>query len=390
MWRISVYVFLTFFLAGGLLAQNEDSPFEFQGYLSNMQSVMFEEPDEDWIMDNLFHNRLNFFWYGGEHFTGSIQLRNRLMYGETLQMIPGYVEALGQDIGWVDLSFNLLSGKSYVLNSAFDRVWLQYSTGAFVATAGRQRINWGQTFVWNVNDIFNAYSYFDFDYEERPGSDALRLQFYPNFTSSIELAAKIDSSNTLTAAARYYFNVLSYDIQILACLLQEDDFVGGLGWSGNIGGAGFRGEASYFHPVKNPRDTSGMFMFSAGIDYVFPNSLMLQGEYLYSSNPFSSAFGFLDYYSGPLTVKQLAFTDHTIFVSGSYPVTPLFTASLAGMYFPELKGFFIGPSLSYNVINNVDLGFFLQYFNAESTNPLNGSVFRQEISMVFLRLKWNF
>ena len=29
---------------------------------------MFEDPTGDWIMDNLFHNRLNFFWYGGEHF----------------------------------------------------------------------------------------------------------------------------------------------------------------------------------------------------------------------------------------------------------------------------------------------------------------------------------
>ena len=43
------------------------------------------------------------------------------------------------------------------------------STEGFIATAGRQRINWGQTFVWNVNDVFNAYSYFDFDYKERPG-----------------------------------------------------------------------------------------------------------------------------------------------------------------------------------------------------------------------------
>ncbi|MFC2111884.1 hypothetical protein ACFLTA_01310 [Bacteroidota bacterium] len=390
MRRIFIYVIVFLFFCGGLSAQDEGSSFELQGYLTNMQSVMFDNPREDWIIDNLFHNRLNFFYYGGEHFTGSVQLRNRLMFGETNKLIPGYADAVAKDIGWMDLSFNLLSGNSYLLNSTIDRVWMQYSTDGFVATAGRQRINWGQTFVWNVNDIFNAYSYFDFDYEERPGSDAIRLQFYPNYTSTIELAAKIDSSNNLTAAALYRFNVFSYDIQLLAGVLQEEDWVGGLGWSGNLGGAAFRGEGSYFFPVKNFSDTTGMFMFSAGFDYIFPNTLMLQAEYLYSSKPFNSALGFIDFYSGPLTVKQLAFTEHTIFASASYQITPLFTASLAGMYFPEMKGYFIGPSLTYNVLNNVDLSFFAQYFNAENKNPLNGTVSRQQISFLFLRLKWSF
>ena len=389
--RSSLYVILLLILCPLLSAQETESPFELQGYLTNMQSVMFEKPQEDWIMDNLFHNRLNFFWYGGEHFSGTIQMRNRLMFGGTLDSIPGYTDALDKDIGWMDLSVNLLSGNSYVLNTVIDRIWLQYSTGGFVATLGRQRINWGQTFVWNVNDIFNAYSYFDFDYEERPGSDALRFQFYPNYTSTIELAAKLDSTNKLTAAALYRFNVFSSDIQMLAGLLQEEDYVGGLGWSGNIGGAGFRGEASYFRPVENFRDTSGIFMFSAGIEYIFPNTLMLQGEYLYSSNPFNSALDILGSHNmGSVTVKQLAFTGHTIFTAGSYQITPLFTAGLGAMYFPELKGYFFGPNLSYNVINNVDLGFYLQYFNAEIKDSQNGSISRQQVSMLYLRFKWNF
>ncbi len=370
--------------------QEKSSSFAFKGYLSNMQSAMFADPSEDWIIDNLFHNRLNLFWYGGEHFNASLQFRNRLMYGETLQLIPGYIDNIGKTDGILDLSWNLLSGNSYVLNSTIDRIWFQYTTGGFSATIGRQRINWGQTFVWNVNDIFNAYSYFDFDYEERPGADAVRLQFYPNYTSTIELAAKIDSAGNVTAAAMYRFNVLSYDIQFLAGMLSEEDFLGGIGWSGNIGGAGFRGEASYFHPKHNFSDTTGMFMGSVGLDYIFPNTLMLQGEYLYSSNPFTSGYGFIDYYSGPLTVKQLAFTEHTVFASGSYQITPLFYASLAGMYFPKLKGYFIGPNLSYNILSNIDLSFFLQYFDSEVENPINGDKSRQHITLWFLRLKWNF
>ena len=35
--------------------------------------------------------------------------------------------------------------------------------------------------VWNPNDLFNAFSFVDFDYEERPGSDALRIQKYTGY-----------------------------------------------------------------------------------------------------------------------------------------------------------------------------------------------------------------
>ena len=69
--------------------------------------------------------------------------------------------------------------------------------GNFRQGSDRQRINWGQTLVWNPNDIFNAYSYFDFDYIERPGSDAIRLQYYPDYSSAIEMAVKADYENKI-------------------------------------------------------------------------------------------------------------------------------------------------------------------------------------------------
>ncbi len=99
--------------------------------------------------------------------------------------------------GWIDMSWNIVDENSFFLNTTIDRLWLDLNFNKFQARIGRQRINWGQTFVWNPNDIFNAYSFFDFDYTERPGSDAIRLQYYPSFSSAIELAAKIDSEKML-------------------------------------------------------------------------------------------------------------------------------------------------------------------------------------------------
>lgn len=107
-------------------------------------------------------------------------------------------------------------GKSYVLNIAIDRLWLDFTHKNFQATLGRQRINWSQTFVWNPNDLFNTYSYFDFDYEEKPGSDAVRLQYFTSASSKAELLVKAGKDKKVTAAALYRFNKWKYDFQGLA------------------------------------------------------------------------------------------------------------------------------------------------------------------------------
>ena len=367
-----------------IFAQDDQDKIELNGYLTAMQTVIFEEVDEDWTSENLFHNRLNLYLYPFNNFTASLQLRNRFIYGEMVESGSAYTNALEKDNGWLDLSVNIFSGNSCVLNSAIDRLWIQYTAGNFVGTAGRQRINWGQTLVWNPNDLFNVYSYFDVDYPERPGSDAVRLQYYPGYASTIELAAKIDSSDKITAAGLLRFNALGYDLQFLGGVLSEEDVVAGFGWSGNIWNISFRGEFSYLHDIENFKDTTGVIIASAGLDYSFSNSLMLQFEFLYANRSNMPAGGFLGYYATPMNVKSLAFTEYSLFASASYPITPLFQGSLAAMYFPDLKGAFIGPNLSYNMLENLDLSFFFQYFSAELENQ------RQNIGLAFLRLKWNF
>ena len=55
---------------------------------------------------------------------------------------------------------------------------------------GRQRINWGTTTIWNPNDIFNAYNFLDFDYEERPGMDGGKFQYI--FNNSVQYGISLD------------------------------------------------------------------------------------------------------------------------------------------------------------------------------------------------------
>ena len=104
------------------------------------------------------------------------------------------------DNGYINLSDNILTGKSYIFNSRIDRAYIDYTKDKFQLRIGRQRINWGQCFTWNPNDLFNAYSFFDFDYVEKPGSDAIRIQYYSTGTSTFEFAVKADNNHKVTSA----------------------------------------------------------------------------------------------------------------------------------------------------------------------------------------------
>ncbi|MCK4919868.1 MAG: hypothetical protein KAS71_02405 [Bacteroidales bacterium] len=368
-------------------SQAEISKWEVRGYLSNMQSVMVLGEDQDWISDNLFHNRINTFWYPNENFTASLQFRNRFMYGQSIQLFEGYAKSIDNEQSFLDLSMNILDEKSFFLNTAIDRAYFQYTLNDFVFTLGRQRINWGQTFAWNPNDIFNVQNFFDFDYAEKPGSDAFRIQYYPNYSSSLEIAAKLDHQDKLTLAGYYRFNKWSYDFQFLGGILAEEDYLAGLGWSGDIKGAGFRGEMSYFQPIDNFKDTTGIFYSSISLDYTFGNSIYIQAEGLFSILPDNfNINSFMEYYQGPLTVKNLSFSKWNWFAQMSYPITPLLNMSIAGMYFPDLKWFYAGPSMAYSLKDNTELSLISQVFSGEFSESGD----RSQMYFAFLRYKFSF
>lgn len=354
----------------------------FDGYLTNMQSVMFEKWDENWLSENRIHNRLDFTWYANDHFTLDLEVRNRFIYGEFMKYYPDYSQLIDSETGWMDLSWMIVDKPSFLLHTTIDRAWIDYSAGSFQIRAGRQRINWGQTLIWNPNDIFNAYSYFDFDYPEKPGSDAIRIQYYTGNASDIDLAVKLDSADRVTAAGRFLFSAFDYDIQLLGGIFNSEDLVLGAGWSGHIGGAGFRGEGSWFHSGKG--DHKEEFMISLSGDYTFKNSLYLGLEFLYSNIAYNfDDFG--QFYFMPLNVKYITFTDFNFMLQVSYPFTPLLNGTFAGIYYPSEDGFFVGPGIEYSMLENISLSFYLQHFKGNFSSALS-----EKFTFGFLRLKWNF
>ncbi|HDS06260.1 MAG TPA: hypothetical protein ENO05_01415 [Bacteroides sp.] len=364
----------------------------FGGYLSDMQTL-YRIPDR-WLWENSLQNRLNLNIYPADWLSATLQLRSRIITGNTIVQFPGYTDGVGGDQGWLDLNFaadgDLGDSTGYVLTTAIDRLWLQFTFGNLEIKAGRQRINWGQTLVWNPNDIFNTYSYFEVDYPERPGSDALRIQYYTGTSSAIELAAKADSAGRITAAGYFRFNTLGFDIQLLGGMYRQEDLFLGTGWSGSLGPAAFRGELSYFRDLENFRDTTGNLMASVGIDHTFNNSLWVQVEGLYAGFARNrDVYSLLQVYAGNLDVKSLGFTPWSFFSSVSYPFTPLINGGLAVIYYPSWKGFYLGPSMDLSLQHDLALSLIVQFFSAEFDNPLSSSS-RENYAFGFLRFKWSF
>jgi hypothetical protein len=353
------------------------------GYVSTLQTAIFDSLSGPFVNENVIHNRLNFRGYINENITVAAEFRNRLFTGDMVKLGSSYTGLIEDDPGFVNMSWNLIKEQSVLLNTRVDRLWLDLHYNKFQITLGRQRINWGQTLVWNPNDIFNAYSFFDIDYVERPGSDALRMQYFPSSSSAAELAMKIDNYDNITAAGLFRFNAGGYDIQFLAGLVNSEDVVIGTGWSGSVGSVSFRGEASWFQPYEEFPKSLGTILATAGADKVFRNNSSAQVQLMYCNNP-ADLSNFYTFFAGSLSSKELALSRFTAFGQYSWQITPLFNLSLSAMWFPDLYGYYAGPSLEYSIAQNVDFSMIWQHFDA----TLNG--YWTRINLGFLRFKVSF
>jgi len=173
----TILILFLLFAFSGTYGQEDQKKFFVNGYLKEMISL--NDVGDSTLVDNLIHNRLNFRWYPNNNLRFYGALRSRLFIGETTRLFEEQFEDfIEYDTYFFDLSWTIYNEDAVMLHTMIDRLYMEWIHKDLTLKVGRQRINWGINTVWNPNDIFNAYSYFDFDYEERPGTDALRVEYY--------------------------------------------------------------------------------------------------------------------------------------------------------------------------------------------------------------------
>jgi hypothetical protein len=380
-----LYSFVTAVAQEPVASKGEKS-WRLSGYVKDMGSFVTPRTGQKWITNNLFHNRNNFRWNISNSFTFGLEERNRFYAGDLYGNIPEYMDFIAYDNGLVNLSWNISEGNSHLFNASIDRLWLDFTHEKLQVTLGRQRINWSQTFVWNPNDLFNTYSYFDFDYEEKPGSDALRLQYFSSPSSRAEITMKADHDRKVTVAGLYRFNRWSYDFQWLAGFYRQRDLVVGLGWSGQIVKGGFRGELTGFRSLENISDSSWVFLASVAYDYTFRNSLFIQFEGFYNSNSTNSLKILVHQFNSSLLDAKNPFLNGvSLFYNIAYPLSPLVSLSFATIYNPSNRIYFLLPTVTWSLLNNLDLSVISQTFHT-----YDPSLPDQSQTSLFARLKYAF
>jgi hypothetical protein len=109
----------------------------------------------------------------------------------------------------------------------------------------------------------------------------------------------------------------------------------------------------------------------------------MQVQVMYSSNPLNPG-NFTNLYSGDLSAKELAYSEFTAFGQFTWAATPLLNIGVSGMWFPDLKGYFAGPSVDYSLAGNLDFSLIWQHFDGK----MSGTATR--LDLVYLRIKFSF
>jgi hypothetical protein len=358
---------------------------EFHGYIKDLQSVSFGGAGDSLTSSNLIHNRLNFKFNISQKISARLEIRNRIFYGEQIAQIPDFGKIINQYPGYFNLSKLWVNDSNFVVQSVIDRMLLQYSNDKWDVKIGRQRINWGINNVWNPNDIFNAYNFLDFDYEERPGNDAVRIQHFFKDNSTIEFAYKPAKEKDQTIAAGLYkFNKNKYDVQFLGGVFNTD-IVAGAGWAGSIQDAGFKGEISYFHPQKKFTDSFGVVTASVMFDYTFKNSWYTIFSFLFNSDPaatFNTNFKFVNF---NITAKNLFPFRYSFYTGITKSFTPVTSINVAVIYSPTNNTLILFPFFAWNAAKNLDLDLTIQSFFATQQ-----STYKSQGTTIFLRGRWSF
>jgi hypothetical protein len=110
---------------------------------------------------------------------------------------------------------------------------------------------------------------------------------------------------------------------------------------------------------------------------------MAQIQLMYCNKPLDLN-NFSSLYSRNFSSKDLAFSRFSAFGQFTWAVTPLLNMTLAGMWFPDPDGYFVGPSLDWSLAENLDFSLIWQHFNAVMSGE------HSRINLGFLRLKYSF
>ncbi|MBR9876734.1 MAG: hypothetical protein GYB23_20915, partial [Vibrionaceae bacterium] len=380
------FLFLTSQTFATIPGIEPEKAWDFDGYIKYMATYNIADNHSN-TLDHLIHNRFNLEYRFSPSWRINVGMRNRALWGDSLD-IAQYPELVALDSGYFDLSKNW-RGESVILNTQLDRLYITWRENDWSAMLGRFRVNWSMNTIWNPNDIYNAYSIYDFDYEERAGTDALMVSKRLGFADGIDLIfAPVESPDKKSVSLRYFANNSGWDYQVIAGRTSRD-FVLGAGFATDIYEAGLRGELSWFDPIEPEYQgelTQSSMVGSLESDYSFGGKRSWLGRvaWLFISEPVGASSA-LAYLNLPLNAKTLSFTRHTLYADVSFDLTSLNRLTASVSYYDD-GSYFAGLSSNYSLANDWQLLTVVQCFTGEG-DSLFGET---PATLLFANIRYSF
>ena len=391
-------VVLLFLIFINSIYSQDLSPFEYNGYVKYLFSSSKIPRIEERLDDHLIHLRLNSKWYATHSITAALELRFRAFYGESVEQIPYFDELIQTQHDFAELDAILWETDKSVGYLEVDRLWIDYYKENLQVTLGRQRVAWGTCWVWNPTDLFNPLNVLNFDYEELPATDAIRVQYYTGPVTKIDAAYKpAKDPNNQVLAGLWSLNRWDYDFNFIAGL-RFKKWLAGFSWVGDILDAGFRGEAlvsqapdvpdtNYFYQLIGQSSLSSWSQPIVSIalsgDYTFPNTFYIHTEVLF--NNVGKTSNTLLFQPEANQLGLLTAARWSVYQEFSYDITPLLRGSLFGIINPNDKSLVIVPSINYSVVTNLDLFLICMFFEGD---PL--TEYGEYGTSFYVRIKYSF
>ncbi len=254
---------------------------------------------------------------------------------------------LGDGSTWVDGSRHTLAADVAYAN-------LQWSNGKTDVVLGRQAVTFGRSFFWNPIDWLSTFSPTEIDREYKTGVDALRVTRSVGRFSGVELVyaygqgGERDSSATLV---RGFGNLNGWDLELLAGSVWIDDRYA-FAFSGDVPGAGLRGEFSRHAPRSGP--DPDFTRATLEIDHRWDNSLYLITELHYNGFGSTNPDGYAALFLHPrfLTGQVRNVGRDYLASSLSYQFTPLINGTAAALLNLHDSSGILSPTVDVSLGDN--------------------------------------
>ncbi len=247
-------------------------------------------------------------------------------FGSATEARNPLFRGLGDGSTWVD-------GNRHTLAAGVAYANLRWSNSQTDVVLGRQAVTFGRSFFWNPIDWLSTFSPTEIDREYKTGVDALRATRALGRFSGVELVYAYGENGHRDRSAtigRVFGNLNGWDLELLAGAVWIDDRTG-FAFSGDVKGAGVRGEISHNMPRTGPYPdfTSA----TLEVDYRWESSLQLTTELHYNGFGSTDPDDYASLFMNPRILEgQVQNVGRDYFASSlGYEFTPLITGTAAAL-----------------------------------------------------------